>query len=623
MNLYAIPSLVALFANICLGIIIISNKTKTKSNQILLLLVIGVSVVTFGEFMQRNSQNATDAIFWAKFSFIGIIFLPSIFFHFTYFFPKIKDLKKHEIFSIYLPSFLFSGFLTNDLLIAGTYEHYFGYSAKFGKILPYFVAFVLIYICFGILNITGSYFGFKTKKKYKDFRYITFALLILFAGGLITTFFPSKLDVRFFPISSSLGIVTIIFLAYAVIIYKFSVYPVAFESISKSINDGIVVFDNFGNVIKVNSSARKMLGIKKNCTDENFEKAIVKNISNLKNSKDFKALIDKADSNQNKTVEGKIITKEPKRVLDIVITFINGKGNFIFGKIMILHDVTKKEETEKELIDSNLKLKSKQQELIKIKEELEKTNKKLIEVNKLKSEFVSIVSHDLGTPITVMQGNLELLTDETLGILNDKQKRALRLLFRNIEQLNFLRKDTLDLSQMDLGIMNLEKSNISIYYLIEMSISDLRGLANAKNQRIILNIPRKLIVYCDKNRIKQVIDNYISNAIKYTPDGGEITIIAKEEEDFIDIVVKDNGRGIPKSELENVFQRFYKVGTKVFGSTGLGLSIVKRIVETHGGKVWCESMEGKGSSFHFTLPKLINVIEDEKDNEMKIAVVAS
>lgn len=618
MNLYAIPSLIALIVNACLGIMLIVNKNKTKPNQILLLLVICVSIVTFGEFMQRISGNEANALFWAKFSFIGMIFLPSIFLHFTNFFPKIKNLNRILLFSIYLPSFIFSLFLINNFLIAGTYEHYLGYSVKFGKLLPYFIAFVLIYIDFGILNILISYFGFKTKRKYKDIRYLAIGLLIPVIGGIVITFFPFSSDLKIFPLTSSLGIVTIIFLAYAVIIYKFSILPVAFESIAKNIHDGIVVLDSFGNVIRVNDSARKMLGIDKKSIGKNFEKDVFYNISNLEKPNVFKGLISEADSKKKRAIEGKILTKD-KKVLEVAITSISGKGNFVFGKIVILHDVTRKEKMKRDLRELNLNLISKTKELLETKKELEKTNNELIEANRLKSEFVSIVSHDLGTPMTVMKGNLELLIDGTLGKINDKQRKALELLSRNIEQLNFLRKDTLDLSQMDLGKMALEKSNVSLYSLIEMCISDLMGLAKAKNQKIISNVPSDIIVYCDKNRIKQVITNYISNAIKYTQEGGEIKITAKKEGDYIDVAVKDNGRGIPKGEEENVFKRFYRIGPKVMGSTGLGLAIVKGIVEAHGGKVWCESEIGKGSTFHFTLPKLEKILLEEKEIATAIA----
>lgn len=608
MKLFAIPSLIALIANICLGLVIFSNKNKSKSNQILFLLVVSVGIATLGEFMQRNSVNPTNALAWAKFSFFGMVFLPSIFLHFTYLFPKVKNLKIYEFFYIYFPAFIFSGFLTTDYLIIGVYKHYLGYSVIFGKYLPYFIGFVLIYIYFGIQNILQSYYGSYSEKKYKDTRYIIVSLLVFFVGAVITKFFPSKFDGDYFPITSSLGIVAIIFMAYSIIIYKFSVMPVAFESVANNIQDGIVVFDSFGQVIKVNSSACKMLGIEKESIGKNFNKEVYKTISNLKKPNIFKELLYQADLNQKEIVEGKISTKEPERVLDIAITSIHGKGAFIFGKIVILHDVTKKEMMEKEIL-------TRQNDLLNIKKELEITNNKLIEANRLKSEFVSIVSHDLGTPMTVMKGNLELLSDETLGIINDNQKKALKLLSRNIEQLNFLRKDTLDLSQMDLGKMTINRTNVYLYSLIETTISDLMALAEAKNQQITTYIPKDIIVYCDKNKIFQAVNNYISNAIKYTQIGGEIFVVAKEDGDFIDLMVIDNGRGIPESELENVFKRFYKVGPKVMGSTGLGLAIVKGIIEAHGGKVYCESEEGEGSTFHFTLPKNSKVIKEGKKIE--------
>ena len=616
MNLFAIPSLVALLASVCLGLMIIGNKSKLNSNNILLLLVSSVIIITFGEFMQRSSSNTSTSLIWAKFSFIGMILLPSIVLHFSFIFPKMRKLKNHFLILIYIPSFIFSCFLFNDLLISGINENqYLGYSAEFGKLLPYFFAFVLVYIDFGILNILMSYYGFNKEKKYKNIRYWIFGLIILLVGTAVLFFFPSNPDISLFPLTSSLGIVSIIFLAYALIIYKFTILPVAFESIAKNINDGIIIFDIFGNVIRVNDSANKMLGLKKEHIGNSFEKSVFHNISNLEKPNLFKDFINEADTKQNQIIEGKLITKEPKQFLEVNITSISGKSHIVFGKIVILHDVTKKEKMEKDLRENTLKIVSKTKELVETKKELERTNEKLLETDRLKSEFVSIVSHDLGTPMTVMKGNLELLMDETLGGVNDKQKRALGMLSRNIEQLNFLRKDTLDLSQMDLGKLSLDKSKVTIYSLVETCVSDLMGLARTKNQIIKVYIPHEYLVYCDKNKIKQVITNYISNAIKYTQEGGDIYISAKEENDFIDIIVKDNGRGIPKSELDNVFKRFFRVGSKVLGSTGLGLAIVKGIVEAHEGRVWCESEEEKGSEFHFTLQKYNPNLENQLTEE--------
>ncbi len=234
---------------------------------------------------------------------------------------------------------------------------------------------------------------------------------------------------------------------------------------------------------------------------------------------------------------------------------------------------------------------------------LDEANAKLRQANQMKSEFVGIVSHDLGTPLTVMRGFTKLLLNRTLGTLNEKQHEVLEAVDENVDHLNKLRTDILDLSKIDLGEFVLDRTQCSAGELVASSLTNLIRLAEEKKQKMKIDVDNTVIVWCDRRKVSQVIENYVSNAIKYTNDGGQIEIEAKGDDDDFHVTVRDNGRGVPKGEQENVFKRFYRVGKKVSGSTGLGLSIVKQIVEAHAGKVWCESEEDKGSTFHFTIPR--------------------
>ncbi len=238
-----------------------------------------------------------------------------------------------------------------------------------------------------------------------------------------------------------------------------------------------------------------------------------------------------------------------------------------------------------------------------LERQLVEVNRKLREADQLKSEFVSIMSHDLGTPMTVIKSFAQILLISAMGELNDQQKHAVDKIIEGIDRLDRLRKDTLEIARLDLGRIELKKEEARLRELIEESVSGLRSLAEAKGQDLRVELEGKLETVCDRGRIAQVVENYVGNAIRYTQEGGRIEIDGVDEDGRIHVTVSDNGRGIPKGEEENVFRRFYRVGEKVEGSTGLGLSIVKSIIEAHGGSVWCESTEGEGSSFHFTIPK--------------------
>ena len=165
--------------------------------------------------------------------------------------------------------------------------------------------------------------------------------------------------------------------------------------------------------------------------------------------------------------------------------------------------------------------------------------------------------------------------------------------------------DTLDVTKMDLGQMEIVKKQGDLCGTVHMVIGELRPLAEKKGQNIVLNCPESsAMTEFDSVRMFQVMENYLSNAIRYTPEKGTIELSFEEREKEYVVQVRDTGRGVDPAELENIFLPFYRIGEKLKGSTGLGLSIVKGIMEAHGGRAWCESEgEGKGSSFFFSLPK--------------------
>jgi PAS domain S-box-containing protein len=255
----------------------------------------------------------------------------------------------------------------------------------------------------------------------------------------------------------------------------------------------------------------------------------------------------------------------------------------LLGVIHSVQDITVLKEREKKLEELNVELKA---------------------ADKQKSEFVSIVSHDFGNPLGVIQGNVELMLLGAYGELEPKMKTKLETIQNTTKRLNKLRTDTLDLAKMDLGQMELEPRNDDLEKLVRAALEQTLPMAEKKGQTIEFQDPGSFILNYDSARIFQVVDNYLSNAVRYTPEGGFIQLTLQELGSEIMFCVKDDGRGIPEDELENVFRRFYRVGERVQGSTGLGLSIVKGIILAHGGRCWAESDGlGRGTTFCFALPK--------------------
>lgn len=226
------------------------------------------------------------------------------------------------------------------------------------------------------------------------------------------------------------------------------------------------------------------------------------------------------------------------------------------------------------------------------------------EIERMKEEFISMVSHDLRTPLTSVRGFFELLESGICGDLNEKGKNKLAAADRNIVRLINLIRDLLDVERSKSGMMEVEPVEVSASSLIERSIEAIRIQADKLNIAIESE-DSDAVVLADSERIVQVIVNLLSNALKFSPSGSKIQISTRSVEDRLEFRVKDEGRGIPAEFRGKIFDRFQQVSktdaTEKEG-TGLGLAICKEIVQLHGGTIGVESEEGNGSQFWFQLP---------------------
>ena len=239
-------------------------------------------------------------------------------------------------------------------------------------------------------------------------------------------------------------------------------------------------------------------------------------------------------------------------------------------------------------------------------EELMVTNKKLKSIDMMKDDFLSNVNHELKTPLVSVEGYSELLSDGTLGELNDRQKKAVDTIIRNAKRLERLIDSIMYLSIEKAGRMQYTFKPLQIDNVIEQSVLDMLPQINKHNLNIKKDVQDNLpLIQADKDKIMQVIINLVGNAIKFTPSG-EIVIKAYMDDEKLHIEINDTGVGIPEEHINNLFDRFYQGNASTkrkYGGTGLGLHISKHIVEAHHGKIWAESEKGIGTTIHVTLPK--------------------
>lgn len=293
--------------------------------------------------------------------------------------------------------------------------------------------------------------------------------------------------------------------------------------------------------------------------------------------------------------------------ISALVVFLGGRNAVLRNSI--------RERTE-ELESASAKLESVNKELEVKNKSLEDAMAHVLEVERSKEEFVSMISHELKTPLVPMKGYSEMLLNPgVLGNLNEEQERAIKAVLKGTERLDGLVGDMLDVFKLDMNKMAFSMSRTDAKELVDRTVFDLRSIAEEKQVRLEVKIDR-LMVFCDARKVEQVLANLIKNSVDFVPaEGGYVTIKAEkartsqntvgEEKEMAVFSVEDNGTGIPADKVDNIFKKFYQIDTGItrrHGGTGLGLVICKGIVERHGGKIWVDASYKSGACLKFTLP---------------------
>jgi signal transduction histidine kinase len=230
------------------------------------------------------------------------------------------------------------------------------------------------------------------------------------------------------------------------------------------------------------------------------------------------------------------------------------------------------------------------------------------ELEKKKDDFVSMASHELKTPLTSMKLYLDYLSAKLTTNVDGKVISTLKGLKYQTSKLQELVGDLLDVSRIQTGKLFLNKEKTDINSIVQEAVSDLQGISKIHNLKFVKK--RQLMVEVDKFRISQVLTNLLTNAMKYTPAGGNIILRVRKEGSKVVVSVKDTGVGIAKSQLKKVFDKLYQVSEpeiKTYPGLGMGLYISKEIIRRHKGKMWVESVVGRGSTFYFSVPQVANL----------------
>ncbi len=280
----------------------------------------------------------------------------------------------------------------------------------------------------------------------------------------------------------------------------------------------------------------------------------------------------------------------------------------ITGLIHVMDDVSEMGVLEQQLTQRRNELRLLRDKLAQQNLELAAANAELRRLDDMKSMFVSVAAHELRTPLASITGFVEVLLDEAAGPLTDVQREYLEIVQRSAQRLETITGNLLDVTRIEAGRIELILKPTDLPALVESVAAEYEPQLDARGQRLTLRAQPDLPpALCDQTRVAQIISNLLSNACKYTPEGGLITVSVTraEEEGFLQVAVADTGVGIAVEEQERLFTRFFRAASAQqtgASGTGLGLYIARSLVELHGGRIWFESDVNKGSAFYVTLP---------------------
>jgi signal transduction histidine kinase len=240
------------------------------------------------------------------------------------------------------------------------------------------------------------------------------------------------------------------------------------------------------------------------------------------------------------------------------------------------------------------------EELQDAKRELEMVNRELKEMDETKMKFIGIASHELKTPLTAIKANIDFILSEKEGKVPEYLKSYLLTVQRNTNRIQMRMDQMLDLSRIKSDRLLFNREQILLSEVIGGYVNEVTPVD--KNLSVQVNVPQDLQIYADRTALHDILINLLSNAFKFTGDGGQVCVTASQKDRSTLLEIRDTGMGIPEDKLLMIFDEFYQVEGGKHGGTGLGLAIAKRLVEEHGGSIWVTSQLGRGSTFFFTLP---------------------
>jgi len=548
------------------------------------LFLVAISVYSVFYSMEVSLTELDSVLLSYKLQYLGISFIPPLFLLFSMGYTGRKHLITHslKITIFFIPAITLLMVFTTDYHNFFHESFYLNADGLRGLVFEPGIYYWIHQTYCITLILLGMYFFLRMWIDTKAF-FSRHLLVLLISSSIpfsvyllyLTGFFPKGVDpVPFVLIMGALMIYTGI-LRYSL----FDIAPLARSFLFDNVPSGVVVLDRKDRVVDFNHFATEHLGTS--------GKGLGLPASEFFAS--WPQLIDLEDKcNEENRLEFKKSVGGTELWFAASLLPLRNKYGEIRGKMIVLDNITDRKLAEEALISGKLMAE---------------------EANHMKSGFLANMSHELRTPLNAVIGFSQLLEQEAVGELNDDQMKYVLNIETAGKHLLDLINDILDISKIEAGKMELECEEFSVKDAIEEIEKLIAPMAANKDIDLIIDAPENTGIYADRQKFKQVMLNLFSNAIKFTPEKGEVTVNCEDIGNAVQVSVSDSGIGIPQNRYDEIFEPFKQIESstsKKYKGTGLGLALVKKIVEMHNGNIDVKSEEGKGSTFTF-------VIEDQRN----------
>ena len=587
----AIQTLVVALGIIVVGVWGLIREQGSQVSIVYFVLTLGIGIWLFAFSWMYSAIDVKLALWWAKVAYVGVALIPAAVYHFGALMMQDYEKSRARVLAAWMFSVLFMTLiLTTNIQFESLYAYSWGYYPK-SRITS--LPFILFF--FGVMLVTLRRFATAYRGSAKGTAHKKRAGTLLL--GHIVTYLASldyiaSFGIPWYPIGYILIFAFIGISVHSIRRYRFMAITPAFAArqIIDTMNDALIVFDPDGVIRLVNQATCNLFGY--------HEKEIVNKrpaggmVNSIVFAEQLESIV-RGETVRNQELFYHTRENALQALSLSTSTMLNPAGEPL-ATVCVVSDITDRKRVEQE-----------REQLI---TQLQEANRKLQAVDKMKSDFVSIVSHELRSPLTTIKSFIELILMKP-NMPEEKRTKFMNTVNTETDRLRRLVNDILDLARIEAGSMKWKMEEVSVEEVIRDAVASMGPLFENKGLHVTTSFDAPLSALTgDRDRLVQVVINLLSNAAKFTPRGGAVHVAVRQErtpDGQIVVAISDTGIGIPKESLELIFEKFQRSGDPSAGAiegTGLGLAIARQIVEYHGGRIWAESELGKGSTFTFTLP---------------------